>query len=262
MPLPTDSPRPSDTAASETAASETAASKAPGGARPMLSVIMPVYNESATLASVIARVLALDIGVDIDLIAVDDGSSDDSVQILRAVEDPRLRTVIHPHNRGKGAAIRSGLSAASGDIVVIQDADLEYDPTQWGRLLQPILRGEVDVVYGSRFLGDAAGMRWQNKLANKALTAMTRILFGTAITDMETCYKMMRLEVLQDLELEAEKFDIEPEITARLLRRGVDIHELPIDYEARTHDEGKKIGYSDGLAAITTLMKWRLRRDA
>lgn len=256
MPLPTDSSRPSEIAAATSDAPHASTDK-----RPVLSVIMPVYNESATLRAVIERVLALDIGVDIDLIAVDDGSSDDSVEILRAVEDPRLRTVIHPQNRGKGAAIRSGLATAEGDIVVIQDADLEYDPAQWEALLQPVLRGEVDVVYGSRFLGDAAGMRWQNRFANQGLTAMTRLLFGTAITDMETCYKMMRLEVVRDLDLEAERFDIEPEITARLLRRGVAIHEMPIAYEARTHDEGKKIGYRDGLAAIATLIKWRLRRN-
>ena len=228
--------------------------------RPVLSVIMPVYNESATVAEVVQRVLAVDLELDIDLIAVDDGSSDDSVAILDAIPDPRLRIALHGHNRGKGAAIRTGLSAAEGDIVVIQDADLEYDPAQWARLVQPILNGECDVVYGSRFLGDPTGMRWQNRMANRGLTAMTRLLFGTAITDMETCYKLIRLDVLDDLHLEANKFDIEPEITARLLRRGVTIHELPISYEARTHDDGKKIGWRDGVAAVRTLVKWRLRR--
>ena len=228
--------------------------------RPVLSVIMPVYNESATVAEVVQRVLTVDLGLDIDLIAVDDGSSDDSLAILDAIPDPRLRIARHGRNRGKGAAIRTGLSAAEGDVVVIQDADLEYDPAQWARLIQPILNGECDVVYGSRFLGDPAGMRWQNRMANRGLTAMTRVLFGTGITDMETCYKLIRLDVLDDLHLEANKFDIEPEITARLLRRGVTIHELPISYEARTHDDGKKIGWRDGVAAVRTLVKWRLRR--
>ncbi|MEM7140497.1 MAG: glycosyltransferase family 2 protein [Actinomycetota bacterium] len=230
-------------------------------ARPVLSVIMPVYNEEATLRQVVARVLALDLAVDIDLLAVDDGSADRSVEILRSIEDPRLRIAVHPQNKGKGAAIRTGLDAAHGDIVVIQDADLEYDPAQWADLLEPILAGDADVVYGSRFLGDAAGMRWQNRWANKGLTAMTRVLFGTGITDMETCYKMMRLEVLDGLTLEANRFDIEPEITSRLLRRGVEIVEIPIAYEARSHDDGKKIGWRDGVAAVRTLIKWRLRRN-
>ena len=228
---------------------------------PVLSVIMPVYNEEATLDQVIERVLSLDLGVEIDLIAIDDGSADTSVAILNSIDDPRLRVVAHPQNRGKGAAIRSGLDAAKGEIVVIQDADLEYDPAQWADLLKPILAGDADVVYGSRFLGDAAGMRWQNRLANKGLTMMTRVLFGTGITDMETCYKLIRLSVLDGLVLEANRFDIEPEITARLLRRGVDIHEMPIRYEARTHDDGKKIGWRDGIQAIRTLIKWRLRRE-
>ena len=233
---------------------------ADGETRTTLSVIMPVFNEAATVAQVVDRVLDTDLGVDIDLIAVDDGSTDDSVLILRSIADPRLRVVQHDRNQGKGAAIRTGLAAANGAVVVIQDADLEYDPSQWDALLEPILAGECDAVYGSRFLGDATGMRWQNRAANKGLTAMTRVLFGTAITDMETCYKMIRLEVLEGFDLEADKFDIEPEITARLLRRGVEIRELPISYEARTHGDGKKIGWSDGVAAVRTLLKWRLRR--
>ena len=229
-------------------------------ARPILSVIMPVYNEAATLAEVVDRVLSLDLGVDIDLIAVDDGSTDDSVRILGSIPDPRLRVVAHAANRGKGAAIRTGLLTAMGDVVVIQDADLEYDPAQWEQLLEPILWGEADVVYGSRFLGEPSGMRRRNRWANQGLTAITRILFGTGITDMETCYKLIRLDLLDDMVLEASRFDIEPEITARLLRRGVAIHELPIGYEARTHDDGKKIGWRDGIAAVRTLVKWRLRR--
>ena len=225
-----------------------------------LTAIMPVYNESATLRQVVDRVLALDLGVELEVVAVDDGSADDSVAIIEQLGDPRLRLVRHGANRGKGAAIRSGLAAATGDIVVIQDADLEYDPAQWRDLLAPILAGEVDVVYGSRFLGRAEGMRRRNRLANQGLTLLTRLLYGTPITDMETCYKMMRREVVAGIDLEAEKFDIEPEITARLLRRGVEIREVPIRYEARTHDEGKKIGWSDGVQAVTTLLKWRLRR--
>ncbi|MEQ8842567.1 MAG: glycosyltransferase family 2 protein [Acidimicrobiales bacterium] len=233
-----------------------------GITRPTLSVIMPVFNEESTLADVIHRVLDLELGVDIDLIAVDDGSSDASLDILDSIPDPRLRVAKHPQNRGKGAAIRTGLNAAVGDVVVIQDADLEYDPTQWEQLLRPIIDGTADVVYGSRFLGETTGMRRRNRWANKGLTAMTRVLFGAGITDMETCYKMIRLDLLDDMRLEADRFDIEPEITARLLRRRVTIHEVPIDYEARTHDDGKKIGWRDGLQAVGTLVKWRLRLRA
>lgn len=229
-------------------------------ALPVLSVIMPVYNEEATLAEVVHRVLSLDLGVEIDLIAVDDGSSDESVAILHGIADPRLRIASHATNRGKGAAIKTGLTVAMGDVVVIQDADLEYDPTQWATLLEPILAGAADVVYGSRFLGETHGMRWQNRAANKALTALTRLLYGSHITDMETCYKLIRLDLLDDMRLEANRFDNEPEITGRLLRRGVTIHGMPIAYEARTHDAGKKIGWTDGLAAIRTLAKWRIRR--
>jgi glycosyltransferase involved in cell wall biosynthesis len=238
----------------------TPASTPPVERRTVLSVIMPVFNEQATLEQIVDRVLSLDLPVDIELLAVDDGSADRSVEILRGVEDPRLRVAVHQQNKGKGAAIRTGLTAANGDIVVVQDADLEYDPAQWSELLVPILNRDADVVYGSRFLGDASGMRWQNRWANKGLTAMTRILFGTGITDMETCYKMLRLDVLAGISLEANRFDIEPEITARLLRRGVTIHEIPIAYEARSHDDGKKIGWRDGVAAVKTLVKWRLRR--
>ncbi|MDG2026699.1 MAG: glycosyltransferase family 2 protein [Acidimicrobiales bacterium] len=238
----------------------TPASTPPVERRTVLSVIMPVFNEQATLEQIVDRVLSLDLPVDIELLAVDDGSADRSVEILRGVEDPRLRVAVHQQNKGKGAAIRTGLNAANGDIVVVQDADLEYDPAQWSELLVPILNRDADVVYGSRFLGDASGMRWQNRWANKGLTAMTRILFGTGITDMETCYKMLRLDMLAGISLEANRFDIEPEITARLLRRGVTIHEIPIAYEARSHDDGKKIGWRDGVAAVKTLVKWRLRR--
>jgi glycosyltransferase involved in cell wall biosynthesis len=238
----------------------TPASTPPVERRTVLSVIMPVFNEQATLEQIVDRVLSLDLPVDIELLAVDDGSADRSVEILRGVEDPRLRVAVHQQNKGKGAAIRTGLNAANGDIVVVQDADLEYDPAQWSELLVPILNRDADVVYGSRFLGDASGMRWQNRWANKGLTAMTRILFGTGITDMETCYKMLRLDVLAGISLEANRFDIEPEITARLLRRGVTIHEIPIAYEARSQDDGKKIGWRDGVAAVKTLVKWRLRR--
>jgi glycosyltransferase involved in cell wall biosynthesis len=228
--------------------------------RPTLSVIMPVYNEAATLAEVVPRVLSLDLGVDIDLIAVDDGSADGSIEILESIPDARLRVLKHDHNRGKGAAIRTGLEAATGDVVVIQDADLEYDPSQWAGLLAPILAGEADVVYGSRFMGEANGMRRRNRLANQGLSAATRLLFGARITDMETCYKLIRRDLLTGMHLEASRFDIEPEITARLLRRGVTIRELPIAYEARTHEAGKKIGWRDGVAAIRTLLKWRFRR--
>lgn len=224
-----------------------------------LSVIMPVFNEEGTAAQVARRVLDLDLPVRLELVAVDDGSSDGTVGSLREIHDPRFRLLVCAVNGGKGSAIKRGIDAVTGDIVVIQDADFEYDPTQFAELLEPILSGETQVVYGSRFMGHVEGMRWQNRLANSVLSTLTNVLFGARLTDMETCYKMMDTKLLRSLDLQAQRFDIEPEITARLLRRRQSIMELPIRYEGRTHSEGKKIGWSDGVKAITTLISWRLR---
>ena len=226
----------------------------------VLSVVVPVYNEAATVADVLGRVLATPLPVQLEVIAVDDGSADGSATILDGIDDPRLRVIRHAANAGKGAAIRTGLAAATGDIVVIQDADLEYDPADWAELLPPLLAGEVDVVYGSRFMGSPVGMQWQNRWANRFLSGLTSVLYRRRLTDMETCYKLIRRSVFTSLDLSADRFDIEPEITAQLLRRGIEIRELPISYAARSHEDGKKIGYRDGLAAIRTLIRWRFAR--
>lgn len=233
----------------------------PAKATPVLSVLLPVYNEESTLDELLAKLLSIDPGVTFEVIAVDDASADRSGEILAACEDPRLTVITHRTNRGKGAAVQTALSAATGDVTVIQDADLEYDPEQLGALVAPVVAGETDVVYGSRFLGSVSDMRRRNRLANLGLTWMTRLLYRTTITDMETCYKVIRREIIADLHVEAQRFDMEPEITARLIRRGHHILELPIAYEGRTHDDGKKIGYADGIEAIVTLIRWRFRSN-
>ncbi len=225
-----------------------------------LSILVPVYNEVATLEIFLDRLLALDLGLEYEVVAVDDASTDGSSAVLDGRHHPRLRVHHHPVNRGKGASVQSALDVATGEIVVVQDADLEYDPTQLRALVTPVLTGEVDVVYGSRFLGQARDMRLANRLANKGLTLMTRVLFSAPITDMETCYKVVRRKLLSDMRFEAQRFDLEPEITARLLRRGHRILELPIEYDGRSHAQGKKIGWRDGIAAIRTLLRWRFLR--
>lgn len=227
----------------------------------VLSVLLPVYNEEATLDLLLDKLLAINPGVPFEVVAVNDASADRSGEILERRNDPRLTVITHRSNRGKGAAVQTALAAARGEITVIQDADLEYDPEQLGALIAPVVSGETDVVYGSRFLGSVSDMRKRNRLANLGLTWMTRLLYRTTITDMETCYKVIRRDIIADLHVEAQRFDMEPEITARLIRRGHNILELPITYEGRTHDDGKKIGYADGIEAVLTLIRWRFRSN-
>jgi len=248
---------PSETSSAHTTAPHTAAQTLPA----VLSVLLPVYNEEPTLDVLLDKLLAIDPGVPFEVIAVNDASSDRSGEILASRSDPRLTVIEHRSNRGKGAAVQTALAAARGEITVIQDADLEYDPEQLRALIAPVVAGETDVVYGSRFLGSVSDMRRRNRLANLGLTSLTRLLYRTTITDMETCYKVIRREVIADLHIEAQRFDMEPEITARLLRRGHDILELPIAYEGRSHDNGKKIGYLDGIEAVLTLIRWRFRSN-
>lgn len=226
--------------------------------RPLLSIIMPCYNESATLPTVLGLVRAVDL--DKEIIAVDDHSSDDTFAILQAeaARDPRLAVIRHAENRGKGAAVRSGLARATGEIVIIQDADLEYDPQDYHELVRPIVAGRVDVVFGSRFMGRHTGMYFWNALGNKGLTFLTNFLFNCWISDMETCYKVMRTEVLRSLNLESCDFRLEPEITAKVLRRGYRIYEVPVSYIGRTYAEGKKMKPSQGLYAVLALLKYRL----
>jgi glycosyltransferase involved in cell wall biosynthesis len=226
-----------------------------------LSIIVPVYNEVATSRAVIDRLLAVDLPLPREILVVDDGSTDGTGSVLDvAVSEGLPIVVVHAErNAGKGSAIRKGLRHATGSIVAIQDADLELDPAQLAALVRPILTGEADVVYGSRFLGGRSSAPFVTVAANRVLTTATNLLFGGSLTDMETCYKVMRLEVAHSLGLTAERFDIEPQITARLLRGGHRIHEVPVRFDPRSRVQGKKIGWRDGVRALQVLMAERLR---
>jgi glycosyltransferase involved in cell wall biosynthesis len=227
----------------------------------LLSIIVPVYNEVTTSRALIDRLLAIELPLPREIIVVNDGSTDGTRDVLDAASRDRLPIeVLHvPQNAGKGSAIRRGLQHARGSIVAIQDADLELDPRQLASLVEPILRGAAQVVYGSRFAAGRGGTPRLGYAANRALTAATNRLFGASLTDMETCYKVMRVEVARSLDLSADRFDIEPEITARLLRRGHHIHEVPVRYDARSSRQGKKIGWRDGLRAVQVLVRERFR---
>jgi glycosyltransferase involved in cell wall biosynthesis len=218
---------------------------------------MPCYNEAATIPDILAKVRAVDL--EKQIIVVDDNSSDDTYAVLcrEAAADPNMIVVRHPTNRGKGAAVRSGLARASGEIVIIQDADLEYDPQDYYELVKPIAEGRVNVVFGSRFLGRHTGMYFWNALGNKGLTFLTNLLFNCWISDMETCYKVMRTEIMRDLRLESNDFRLEPEIAAKVLKRGERIYEMPVSYLGRTYEEGKKMKPSQGLYAVLALLKYR-----
>jgi glycosyltransferase involved in cell wall biosynthesis len=226
--------------------------------RPLLSIIMPCYNEQATLPQILQQVYAVDL--DKEIIAVDDCSSDNTLALLHAEAacNSRLTVISHPRNRGKGAAVRSGLAHARGEIVIIQDADLEYDPQDYYQLVRPIADGRVDVVFGSRFMGRHTGMYFWNAIGNKGLTFLTNFLFNCWISDMETCYKVMRTDILRSLQLESNDFRLEPEITAKVLLRGHRIYEVPVSYLGRTYEEGKKMKPSQGFYAILALLKYRL----
>lgn len=223
---------------------------------------MPVYNERQTVEEIVRRVLGVDLnGIQKELILVDDGSTDgtrDVLQTLSRQELSGVKVVLHRHNQGKGAAIRTGLSHANGDLIVIQDADLEYDPRDYAVLLQPILDGKADVVYGSRFLGPHRAFNFLHMVGNKFLTLVTNVLYNTILTDMETCYKVFRVEVLRSMRIRSNRFDFEPEITAKVLKRGYRVFEVPISYSGRDLDEGKKISaWRDGLPALWALIKYR-----
>jgi glycosyltransferase involved in cell wall biosynthesis len=226
----------------------------------LLSVIVPVYNERTTVAEIIRRIRAVDLPMALEVIAVDDGSSDGTDKVLAALADSTVRVLVHPVNQGKGAAIRTGLGAVRGDLVLIQDADLEYDPDDWPRLLDPVLKGKARVVYGSRFTGERKNMMPLHWIGNRFLSLVTNVLYSSTLSDMETCYKLFDRRVLEGITVQSDRFDFEPEITAKILRRGHRIYEVPISYAGREMADGKKITWRDGLGALKALVKFRFVR--
>ena len=223
---------------------------------PLLTVVMPVYNELATVEEVIRRVLALPLRV--QLVVVDDCSTDGTGDLLARLRDELGFTLVRqPKNQGKGAALRTGFTQVSGDLVVIQDADLEYSPEELPALIELICEGRADVVYGSRFLGRHRVFLFTHYLGNRLLTTLTNVLYNTMLTDMETCYKVMRAEVLRSMTLQSNGFGIEPELTAKIFKRHLRVYEVPISYDGRGYDEGKKIGWRDGVVAVWVLLKYR-----
>ncbi len=225
-----------------------------------LSVIVPVYNESATVAEIIRRVRAAQVPLAVDVTVVDDASTDGTDKVLAALDDPVVRVITHERNMGKGAAIRTALSHAHGDLVLIQDADLEYDPDDWPRLLEPILKRKAVVVYGSRFTGERKNMLLLHWIGNRFLSLVTNVLYSSTLSDMETCYKLFDRRVLDGIVLVSNRFDFEPEITAKVLRRGYRIYEVPISYAGREVDDGKKITWRDGFGAVKALVKFRFAK--
>jgi len=229
--------------------------------RTKLSVVMPVYNERATLRMAVERVLALPL--EIELLCVDDGSRDGSVGILEEIEKAhsQVRVFLQPRNMGKGAAVRRGISEATGEFLVIQDADLEYDPNDYLQLLEPLITDKADVVYGSRFLGGGPHrvLYFWHSVGNWLLTLISNCLTNINLTDMETCYKAFRREVIQSIQLEESRFGFEPEITVKVARRNLRIYEVGISYSGRTYEEGKKIGWKDGFRALYCLVKYSMK---
>jgi glycosyltransferase involved in cell wall biosynthesis len=222
-----------------------------------LSIIMPVFNERNTVAEAVRRSLAVDIPLERELVVVDDGSDDGTRQILSQLQDSTVRVVLHPANRGKSAAIRTGLTHVTGDLVLIQDADLEYDPEDWPRLLAPVLKGKARVVYGSRFTGERRNMMFWHLVGNRFLALVTNILYNTTISDIETCSKLFDRKLIDSVPLRSERFGFEPEVTAMILRTGERIYEVPISYAGREVNEGKKITWKDGFEALYVLVRCR-----
>ena len=223
---------------------------------PLLSVVMPVYNERTTIEEIIGRVLSVPIRT--QLIVVDDGSKDGTRDIRSGLQAKHGFTLIFQEkNQGKGAALRRGFAEASGDLVVIQDADLEYSPEEYPLLTTLITSGRADVVFGSRFLGTHRVFLLTHYAGNRLITLLTNVLYNTMLTDMETCYKLMRVDVLRSMELKSNGFGIEPEITAKVFKRGYKVYEVPISYDGRGYEEGKKITWRDGIVALWVLLKYR-----
>jgi glycosyltransferase involved in cell wall biosynthesis len=226
-----------------------------------LSVVVPVFNERNTLVEILRRMRAVELpdSIEREIVVVDDGSSDGTRDVLRQLNDSTVHVVSHENNRGKGAALRTGFARATGDYVLVQDADLEYDPADWPRLIAPVLAGKARVVYGSRFTGERRNMLFFHWVGNRFLSLVTNVLYNTTLSDMETCYKLIDRALLARIDLRAERFEFEPEITAKLLKCGVRIYEVPISYTGREVDEGKKITWVDGFSALWALVKYRFR---
>ena len=223
---------------------------------PLLSVVMPCYNERETIREIVRRVLAVPLRT--ELIIVDDGSTDGTREILTELaRDLPIKLVLQPANAGKGAALRRGFEEMTGDLVVIQDADLEYSPEEFPQLIELICQGRADVVYGSRFLGRHRVFLFTHYAGNRLLTLVTNVLYNTILTDMETCYKVMRTDVLRSMTLRSNGFGIEPELTAKIFKRQYRVYEVPITYDGRGYDEGKKITWRDGFVALWVLLKYR-----
>lgn len=223
---------------------------------PLLSVVMPVYNERQTIDEIVARVLAVPLRI--QLIVVDDCSRDGTRERLVELQRERgFALVLQERNGGKGAALRRGFREVAGDLVIIQDADLEYSPEEYPALIELICQGRADVVYGSRFLGRHRVFLFSHYLGNRILTLITNVLYNTMLSDMETCYKVMRAEVLRSMTLQSNGFGIEPELTAKIFKRGYRVYEVPITYDGRNYDEGKKITWRDGVVALWVLLKYR-----
>jgi glycosyltransferase involved in cell wall biosynthesis len=222
---------------------------------PLLSVVMPVFNERTTVEAIIRRVLAVPLRI--ELIVVDDGSTDGSGEILDGLRKTLRFELLRQSNAGKGAALRRGFMAVTGDLIVVQDADLEYSPEEYPDLIDLIRKGHADVVYGSRFLGRHRVFLFTHYLGNRIVTLATNVLYNTMLTDMETCFKVMRVDVLRSMALKSDGFGIEPEMTAKIFKRGYRVYEVPITYAGRGYDEGKKITWVSGLVALWVLLKYR-----
>jgi dolichol-phosphate mannosyltransferase len=230
-----------------------------------LSIIIPVYNEEKTIEEILRQVSAVKLpGVDREIIVVDDSSNDKSKEKIQNIQLKGIKLIIHKENQGKGAAVVTGIKKSKGDIILIQDADLEYDPNDYPKLLKPIMSGKAEVVYGSRlknyplrFTGKKKTPLITHYLGNRFLTFITNVLYGNDLSDMETCYKVFRREVVKGIEIKAKRFDFEPEFTAKIMKRGIKIHEVPIKVKPRGYDEGKKITWKDGFIAVWTLLKYR-----